>query len=531
MNLETFAEGNRFTTLDWCIVGAYLAGMLAVGLHARSSIANMGDFVLAGRALKSRAGVATLVGGEMALVAILFSAQEAFREGFKVFHIAVAAAVMTLAVGLTGFIVVPLRRMEVLTIPEFYRRRFGRGVQVLGGAILAVTGIVGMGMFLKMGSFFLMGLTGVTNDLYVRVFLAVLLAVVLAYTILGGMISVVINNCIQFIILSFGLVLACVVAVRLLEWEYIYEMVEVHKGGRSGFNPFAPKAWGLPYMAWTTLVAIFSCAVSQPAVLRACATEHVTTTKRIYRWASIGFLNRFLIPMFLGICAFVYANQDPAMKARFLQASPENREITLLAMPVFLGRILPAGIIGLITTGLMASFLAGYDSRLLSWSSVLTQDVVAPLLPRPPSAKARLTLTRVFILAIGLFLLAWWLWYPLERDLMDYLVTTGAIYFTGAFPLLFLGIYWRRASRAGAYAALVCGFAAAAGLRPVQSALGFQLGMEWVGLATVALCLLAMVIGSLLFPSPEAWNECVSPRAGAASPSAKPQAPAPPGKE
>ena len=48
-------------------------------------------------------------------------------------------------------------------------------------------------------------------------------------------------------------------------------------------------------------------------------------------------------------------------------------------MPVFLGRILPAGLIGLVTAGMIAAFMSTHDSYLLCWSSVITQDIIGPL--------------------------------------------------------------------------------------------------------------------------------------------------------
>lgn len=49
-----------------------------------------------------------------------------------------------------------------------------------------------------------------------------------------------------------------------------------------------------------------------------------------------------------------------------------------MAMPLMLGRILPIGLIGLITAGMLAAFMSTHDSYLLCWSSVITQDVIAP---------------------------------------------------------------------------------------------------------------------------------------------------------
>ncbi|GAI01567.1 unnamed protein product, partial [marine sediment metagenome] len=81
-------------------------------------------------------------------------------------------------------------------------------------------------------------------------------------------------------------------------------------------------------------------------------------------------------------------------------------------------------------------------------------------------------LTRIFIVAIGIFILVWGLWYDLGQDLWDYMAISGAIYFTGAIALLVFGLYWKRASKVGAYLALVCGFGAISGLKPVQALLG-----------------------------------------------------------
>ena len=99
----------------------------------------------------------------------MYSSQKGFTGGFAAFHIALVAGVVTLIVGLTGFIVVPLRRMKVMTIPEFYERRFGRGVRVLGGLILVLAGVLNMGMFLRAGSMFVVGLLGLGAGLELKI--------------------------------------------------------------------------------------------------------------------------------------------------------------------------------------------------------------------------------------------------------------------------------------------------------------------------------------------------------------------------
>ncbi|RMF71662.1 MAG: sodium:solute symporter family protein [Planctomycetota bacterium] len=499
---------SNFSSVDWAIVAAYLLGSVVIGFYANRYVSNMTDYVVAGRALRSRLAIATMIGSELGLVTVMYSAQKGFTGGFAAFHIGLVAGFVTLLVGLSGFLVAPLREMGVMTIPEFYERRFGRGVRVLGGVMLALGGILNMGLFLKAGSLFIAGLIGMTSAFELKIVMTVLLALVLLYTILGGMVSVVVTDYVQFVVLAIGMLAAVLIALRELPWNTLVETVAAERGA-AAFDPLHGEGFGPAYVVWMMFVAgLVSCAVWPTAVMRACSAESVTVVRRLYVWSSIGFLIRSMLPQFLGICAFVYMVQHADLGAPYI-ASEASGDQTLMAMPVFLSQVLPVGLMGLIAAGMLAAFMSTHDSYLLCWSTVITQDIVAPLMGQRLSNTSRILLTRVLIAAIGLFLLVWGLWYPLKQDMWDYMAVTGSIYFTGAFALLLFGIYWRRASTAGAYLALLAGFTSVFGLGAVQRGLQLDALAErlhvplhghYVGLASAGLCLLAMVVGSRLWP-------------------------------
>jgi len=397
-----------------------------------------------------------------------------------------------------------------MTIPEFYERRFGRGVRVLGGLVLALTGIVNMGVFLKAGAIFLTGLTGLSDPNAVNIVMTILIVIVLVYTIMGGMMSVVITDYVQFVILALGLLLTCILAVSHLGWSSIVESVKtVH--GDAGFNPLHGEGFGLPYVLQMALTAgIVSCAVWPTAVMRACSAKDTGVVRRLYIWSSIGFMTRFIIPQFLGVCALTYMLTVPEAREMLLTAEGsvvDNANLTLQAMPVFLSKIVPVGVTGLIGAGMLAAFMSTHDSYLLCWASVLVEDVINPIAGERLSNRMRIGLARVLILLIGIFLLVWSLWYPLGQDMWDYLAVTAAIYFTGAIALLVGGLYWQYASRAGAYVALSTGALAVLALPPVRDGLflgpdriGFEIAGEYVVLSTTVLALALMVFVSLLFP-------------------------------
>ena len=469
--LTNATSQTNFGTIDWVIVAVYLLLSVSIAFFVKRYAGNMTNFVSAGRAVGTWLGVATLTGTEMGLITVMYSAQKGFTAGFAAFHIGVIAGVVALLIGLTGFIVVRLREHKVLTIPEYYEKRYGRRTRILGGVMLAFGGLLNMGLFLKVGAMFIVGITGMDpGGNALKVVMVVLLALVLVYTVIGGMISVVITDYIQFVILSVGILVAGWLAIESVGWDNLFDTVRIHKG-EAGFNPVAAESsFGFEYVGWMFFLGIVNCALWPTAVARALAMESTASLKRQYTWSSISFAIRMIIPNLLGVCAFVFVmTKAPDLQQLFSPADADVEAVdNLYAMPIFLGRILPAGLIGLITAAMIAAFMSTHDGYLLCWSTVITQDIIAPLFKERLDNPTRIKITRILIVLIGLYILYWGLFYTGEEDIWDYMAVTGAIYFTGAFSLLFGGLYWHRASSTGAVLALLVGVTAVFGLGPVQ---------------------------------------------------------------
>lgn len=506
----------EFTSLDWGIVAFYLGLSVAIGLLANKVITGLSGYLVAGRSLGTALSIATMTGSELGLITVMYQAQKGFTGGFAALHIGLIAGIATLFVGLSGFIVVGLRRARVMTIPEYYELRFDKHTRVLGGTLLALGGILNMGLFLKVGSQFVVGVTGLEGDMVAAVMVA-LLALVLFYTVMGGMVSVVLTDYVQFVVLSLGLMAMVFLAISNLGFEHIIEVSRA-KLGDASFDPtHAESAFGPGYIAWMGILGLVSCAVWPTAVSRALASRDETVVKRQFSLSSISFMIRFLIPCFLGIAAFVFLTDQGAQilaSGGFTLPGSTTEHESIMGLPIFIQELLPVGVLGLITAAMLAAFMSTHDSYLLCWASVIARDIIAPLVPSQASDKRQLFWTRLFIVLIGLYVLYWGLVYEASQDIWDYLGVTGAVYFTGAIVVLTGGLYWKRASRTGARFALWAGLSAILGLGPVQEALGlvddagdklFQ--AHQIGLATLAFAILAMILGSLAFPDKPAPQE------------------------
>ena len=389
MNPDPVSEAlshTNFSGIDVGIIAVYLGISLVIGLLVRRYARDMTSYIGAGRNVGTWLGIATMLGTEMGLITVMYSAQKGFTGGFAAFHIAVIAGVTTLIVGFSGFIVVPLRRLKVLTIPEYYEKRFDRKTRILGGIMLAFAGILNMGLFLKVGSMFLVGITGLSSSGKALPLIMIgLLALVLIYTMCGGMISVILTDYIQFVILSFGMITVVLIAIFKLGWEHIFTTIG-ETMGEAGFNPVAEgSGFGWSYVIWMIISAgLIGAAVWPTAVSRALAMKDTRSVRHNYMWSSISFTVRFMIPYFLGICAFVYITSSPEandLKTLFFPGEDSEAQAfdNLYAMPVFLGRLIPPILIGIITAAMIAAFMSTHDSYFLCWSAVITQDVVAPL--------------------------------------------------------------------------------------------------------------------------------------------------------
>ena len=130
--------------------------------------------------------------------------------------------------------------------------------------------------------------------------------------------------------------------------------------------------------------------------------------------------------------------------------------------------------------------------------------MVAPITGRELSDRAQIRITRVVIVCIGAFLLVWGIWYPLPDSVWNYMSVTGTIYISGSMVAIIGGMYWRRASSAGAWAALLCGLTAVVGLLPeidsIKPHFPQWLTPPLLGLITYGSCAVVFVVVSLLFP-------------------------------
>ena len=537
--------------IDWVIIVVYLIGCMAAGIWMRRYIRGVEDFAVAGRAMDLNLGIASLAATELGLVTVMYTAQLGFNNGFAGATIGVLIALSMYLVGRTGFVIGPLRRAGVMTIPELFQKRFGTKVRWLAGLFVVLGGVLNMGIFLRLGGEFLVLSTGMPIR-WLEWVMTVLLSMILLYTVLGGMLSVLVTDYLQFIVKGLGIVVTSVLVIASIGWGNLVQGLwhcwdAAATGGiqtlkAHPFNPFHASNFGWGYLLWQIIFQIAVVTTWQTQISRVLSARDEATAKHMYRRTAFYFVGRFALPGLWGAAALVYFSQHGGLPAA-LQSLPAN-EASLRATPAYLGLLLPTGFIGLLLAAALAAEMSTDSGYLLTWATVIYNDLIAPLIKKPLSPGARLLLTRAIVLGIGVFLLFYGLWYELPGNAWDYLAVTGNIYLASVFTLLVAGLYWPRATSKGAYAALILGAIGPITFLVVNLVVvkAGQLGahppaipslvQEWLlhfsqsfphaqpikpelaGASSFALAFLGMIVGTLLSRPPDTHNR--SPQEAAA---------------
>lgn len=481
--------------LDWFIILVYLAVCLSAGLWMRRFVKGVEEFAVAGRSVHVNLGVTSLAATELGLVTVMYTAQLGYERGLAGAVIGVLMALAILLVGRTGFVIEPLRNSGVMTIPELFEKRFSKRVRWVAGVFVALGGLLNMGIFLRLGGDFLVYATGMPAH-YLEWVMTALLGLVLIYTAFGGMLSVLVTDYIQFLVVGTGLVVTSLLVLHNMGWLHFFTNLKAAwehgaPGAAHPFNPFHSSSFGWGYLIWQFLFQISVATTWQTQISRVLSTKDSGTARKMYSRASFYFVGRFLLPGLWGAAAFLYFNSRGGL--------PSGLN-SLTAMPQYLSTLLPVGLLGLVIAAMIAAEMSTVSGYMLTWETVIYNDIVMPCLKRPLAPRQQLLLTRVLLLAIAVFLLFYGLWYQLPGNAWDYLAVTGNIYLASVFTLLIGALYWKRANAVGAYAALVLGAVGPVTFLVVNAIVdkSHQIAPEIAGAAAFGLAFAGMYFGSIL---------------------------------
>jgi cation/acetate symporter len=482
---------------------------LGIGLLVRTS--NIEDFFVSGQRVPPFYNGFTMSANVIGGAGLLGLIGAFFFIGYNVLAVAIGWCA---GLGLMSAIFAPyLRKTGAFTLPGFFGIRFSsRVVRLVAAFVLIPPVLMLLAAELRVG----LTIASVFLPFPVEYLLHAGLGLIVLTVIFGGMRSLTWTQCVQFIVVIFGitvpLVMISVMITNLplpqLSYGSLLQEMPALETARKltgqgtlslseALPPVDATALTRPFVEmfgaigrWDffalTLCIMLGTTVLPTQVARMSTSPNVSAVRRSFGWAALfaGFViltipayaaftkfnvlqNLLGMPLaqippsgrkleMLGLITLSQSQIDPALgSAKVLF----NRDTVALMLPTISG--LPQVLIGLAGAGAIAAVLGAAASQLVALANVLSNDLYYPLFSRSASPSRRLLVARLAMIAIAVgiyFLVIQPHLDPLRMMIWAFSICAGTF-----FAPLALAIWWRGCTSFGAFIGMLVGFAVTGG--------------------------------------------------------------------
>lgn len=445
-------------SLLWIALAVYVGVMLAIGFWMSRRVRDTEDYIVAGRKMPLWICTFTLLATWFGPALCIGAAGEAYSGGL----LAVVAEPYggALCLFLCGFFFFGVvRRLKLLTIADYFRRRYGRHAEILAALGLIPIYIAWVSGMLVAFGIVLHEFAGI--DTVPAILLGT--AIVVVYTISGGMWAVSLTDVVQSAFLILGVVvLFPMILNEAGGWSAVWnELPATH----FEFLPEnSTKGWLWYVQAW--VVIGIGAIPGQELLQRASAARDEWTATRSAILAGIAYL----VIGSLVVCA--------GMAGRLIISDLERSDLIL---PVLAAEHLPPVALALFVGALFSAFMSSADSGLLAVASVISVNLIQPL-RRNVAGQTTLRDTRAGVVVIA----------AMSAVIAVYFQAAyHAILFSGSIGLVALvvpfaaGLFWKKATRRAALASMYTGLGSWIMLSSVQDAYPADLIAAFLGVVAL----------------------------------------------
>lgn len=446
------------STTSMCIlisIALYLVLVLIIGIVCSKQNNSVDDFYLGGRKLGPLVTAMSAEASDMSSWLLMGLPGVAYLSG--------ASEAVWTALGLAigtyfNWLIVSKRlrnysqRINAITIPEFFSKRFGEKSNVIM-AISAVVIIVFFVPYTASGFAACGKLFGTLFDMDYHLAMIISAVVIVGYTTVGGFLAASTTDFIQSIVMTIALIVVLGFGIysaggftnvidNATALPGYFSLTSTYVEGKaepfSLLSIFSLLAWGLGYFGMPHIL------------LRFMAIKDSKQLKVSRRVASVWVVVSLAIAVFIGFVGLAMTNNG-AME------SLQDSETIIINISKILAEngIFFALVAGVILAGILASTMSTADSQLLTASSGVSENIIGGLFKIKTSEKMAMIIARVTLVAISIVavILAW------DPNSSVFSIVSFAWAGFGATfgPLMLCALFWKRTNKFGALAGMLAG--------------------------------------------------------------------------
>lgn len=469
----------NYTLITFVVL--YLLGTLAIGVWAGTRIKNTTDFAIAGRRLPLIMVVTTTFATWFGAETVMGIPAKFVQGGLNaIVEDPFGAGTCLILVGL--FFAAKLYQKNLLTIGDFYRQRYGRGIEVFCSVaiILSYLGWVAA-QITALGLVFSVLTNGAMSE---TTGMIVGTLAVLVYVVVGGFLAVAWTDFIQMIVLVIGLAVIAVFAANLAGGT---DQVLAVATSQNLWNFLPPPTFtDIAFFIAAGLTMMLGSIPQQDVFQRVMSAKDANTAQRGAVIGGVSYILFAFVPMFIVMAAVVVMGNS-AMEL----AKDDYQRL----LPTFIMTKMPLIMQILFFGALLSAIKSTSSATLLAPSTSFVENILKNLRPGM-SDKEQLFAMRATIVVFTACVLA----YAIKMhgtSIYELVSSAYQVTLVGAFVPLVMGLYWKRATTQGAICSVAAGIATWVIFMPQIG--GEELSKMFPGqLAGLLAAFAGMIVGSLM---------------------------------
>jgi SSS family solute:Na+ symporter len=456
-------------TVDYAILGVYLAFVLGIGWVLRKSVKTGADFFLSGRQIPTWIAALAFLSANLGAQEVIGMGACGAKYGMLTCHFYWLPAVTAMV--FVGVFMMPFYYgSKARSVPEYLKLRFDEKTRGFNALTFAAMTILSSGISMFALAKLMELLLG--WNFHLCVWLSA--GIVLVYTFLGGLTSAIYNEVLQFFLIVMGFVPLAYLALRSAggwqELKHKLGAIAVSQGFARDtlttiWSPLRSPADNPMGVEWVGMLMGLGFVLAYGywctdflVIQRAMAAKSLSAARRTPLIATIP---KMLFPALVILPGMVAISMSYSMPAGFLPKATDGSLDYNMATPLMLMHFFPSGMLGLGLTALLASFMSGMAGNVTAFNTVWTYDIYQSYIRPNQSDQHYLRMGHIstvagILLSIGAAYAA-----SKFNNIMDLLQLVFAFVNAPLFATFLLGMFWKRTTATGAFFGLLSGTCAA----------------------------------------------------------------------
>jgi len=463
----------RLAAVDWAIVAAFMVALAWSAWSMRRHATSVSGFLSANRLAGRYLLTVSYNMAQVGVITLVWYFQLGYDVGFTQYWWGYLEGPALIVLAATGWVIYRFRETRAMTLAQFFEMRYSRRLRIFGGLVAFVSGILNYAIFPGVTARFFIAMLGLPPGFEVMgvqletfpAVMAALLSFAVFMVFAGGMLAVLVTDFFQGVFCFCTFVAVCWWVMLRFPWIELEETMLMLPAGKSMLDPLGlseERNFNVVYWLISAFTLFYACRAWQgdQGYNSAARDAHEARMGQLlngWRYRTL-MLVTVLVP--LAVRAFLTHPEHAAASAglqEMIAAQPTEALQAEMRVPLALGVMLPAGMLGLVVAAMLGAAVSTDEAYLHSWGSIFVQDVVLPFRRRPMSPRRQLLLLKLAVLGVAMFAFLFSLrWQPGEYIAM-YGALTGSIFVAGGGAAIIGGLYTRWGTTAGAWAAMLAG--------------------------------------------------------------------------